>query len=346
MSCPQCGADDGVCECETDVRVEFDDHALLVQFLQGMHADGPAPSEVSSTGEPYAKAESPELVPVGAVVNTPSLAAGPSAPPSAWGQPGTSSEPWDIPALPGDGDHGPAPSAGGSSEPVPLVAEHGYPPAYAQEKLYAPEKPFAPDKAQEPSGRRLSARAKLGITVGAAAAALIIVALLVAIAIPKFLSVQRGTAWFTGGVPANWSPATVNNMPQDAALEAAWRTPGPDEGGVFPCLAVIRFRGVDASHETVSEWLDSVGLTMRAQGHQPHGLTLVNGAPALAATQHAGGGFANGQLAGQVATSSYAIYAQHGDGFYLIEFVSAAADFASEQPAVARVMANFVGAQA
>jgi hypothetical protein len=345
MSCPQCGANDDACRCSPDDGQGADD-AMLLQFLQAIQADGRGASSNGLASSSSTPAEYSELVPVGAAAPTLTAQAGPPAP----GEEALtrSANAWDplarparlgptAPPAPAPGGPAPSPWAPPGAYVVPPGAytvppaqpQFGYPPAYGQPGY--------------PPRHTMSTGAKVGIAVGAVGGALFLILLLLAIAIPTFLSVERGRQWFTGGVPRAWAPATVNNMPRGATLEAAWRTPGPDIQGVFPCLAVIKFDNFSPSQFSISQWLEAIARRISARGEQSQDITLVNGAPALSVSQPGGGGFADGQLAGPVTTSSYAIYAEHAGFFYVVEFVAPSGNFASEEPTVAEVMNNFIG---
>jgi hypothetical protein len=188
----------------------------------------------------------------------------------------------------------------------------------------------------------MSAGARVGVILGSVLGGILILGVMLAIAIPTFLSVQRGTAWFKNGVPDTWAPATISNLPAGTDVVAAWRTPGPDVDGVFPCVAVIEFTGLNTSTMSLGQWLESVSTQAQAGGLRPQDVTLTDGSQAIA-VQAQDSGFDNAQLAGPATTSSYAIYAQHGDHYYLVEFVADAGNFPSEKREIAPVLANFIG---
>jgi len=307
LKCSECGADEGTCGCAASAgELGGEDQAMLVEFLKAMNTGPGTAATGAPAGALTATAES--HVAVGTLDQ-------PAAP--SWAAPGPPRlDDWAPPGHAAPGAYPPPPY--GHGQVIPSFA---------------------------PPPRRLSPGARLGVILGSVLGGIFILGVMLAIAIPTFLSVQRGTTWFNNGVPDNWVPATVSNLPAGADVVAAWRVPGPDVDGVFPCVAVVEFGGFNTTTVPLGQWLESVSAQAQARGLHPQDITLTDGAQAIEIQAQASG-FDNAQLAGQAVTSSYSIYAQHGDNYYLVEFVADASNFPHEVRGTAPVLANFIGTNA
>jgi hypothetical protein len=171
----------------------------------------------------------------------------------------------------------------------------------------------------------------------------VLACLLFAVAVPTVLSVQAtatGKAWFTGGVPSDWVPTQVGDVPSTIRLVAGWRTPGPTYGKDAPFVMVSQL-GTRGPTLGTAQWLTNVARVLSSQGWQPRHVTLSDGAPALTASEPGGGGVAPG--APGVTMSLYVLYAKHANVLCFVAFQTDAADYQSEEPAVATVFNNFVG---
>lgn len=293
-----------------------------------------APTAHAGSAAPVRPVDSPPYQPPEA----PALSTTEGAPPWAGTAPGSATE-WAAEWARETGQP-PAPPP----QRAPLSLADWGPPAYTPQTPSHPLS-YEPAPGQGPQsgepGPPMSTGKRVAVIVVSVVGALVAGFVVLAILIPTFISVQRGTQWFAGGVPDNWSPAAITNLPPGAALQAAWRSPGPDVDGIFPCVAVFKYDNVSPRQLSLSQWLGSIVSAARAHQAAAQRIVLSDGAPAVSVVETTGAGFDNGQLAGQVPTSLYAIYAAHAGHFYTIEFIADSSYFSSEQPDVATVMANF-----
>jgi hypothetical protein len=165
-----------------------------------------------------------------------------------------------------------------------------------------------------------------------------------AVAIPTFLSTTRaasGTAWFNGGVPSDWVPATVDGLASNEVLEAAWRTPGPTIDGFVPCAYVVQVEVTGSSDVSTDAWFAGLASEAASRGWQSQQVVLSDGAPALSV--YIAWGTGDDHSASNVPISEYALYARLGTGFYRVTFMTSVQNYASEIAGVRTVVDQFNG---
>jgi len=289
---------------------------------------------------------------------------GPEAPPepsaveNGWSPPVSPFEPnWPSPTVPPRG--WPVPGAGTVGTPSPTMGAPGYgaaptypvgPPGagYPPHGTYPhPSGAYPPlfpsPLAPPPSGARRGAFIAL-LIIGP----VLLVALLVGLALPTFRSLEArrdnaAAAWFQGGVPNNWAPTTVNDIPSTQALEAAWQTPGPVVDGFYPCVYIVQLLTTGGTSPTTVAWLESLAVTAMADGWRPSYIYLADGAPALAVYVPSTTGQDRSDK--NVPLSNYLVYARQGSGFYRVSFMTEVSGYTAELPAVSPVMDRFAGTQ-
>jgi hypothetical protein len=176
----------------------------------------------------------------------------------------------------------------------------------------------------------------------------LLVALLVGVALPTVRSLRArqdaaAATWFQGGVPANWAPTTVNDIPSTQTLEAAWQTPGPVVEGFYPCVYIVQLLTTGGTSPTTEAWLASLAATATTNGWRPNYIYLADGALALAVYVP----WTTGQDRSDkdVPLSTYVVYARRGTGFYRVSFMTAVSGYTAELPAVSPVMDRFASTQ-
>ncbi len=176
------------------------------------------------------------------------------------------------------------------------------------------------------------------IIVGVIAAVVLVIAGLVAIALPTYNRIT-GNTWFNGGVQG-WPIIRVTNFPSNGAtLLQAWKVPGPTVGPSKPFLQIARLKSGPAPDEMATQYLLATLQYLRTHGPGSGGLiALDDGAPGLEWTRPTPLGNAPG-----LAITSFWLYAVRGSSVYWIAFQTDSEDYASELPAVEAVMLNFKG---
>jgi hypothetical protein len=248
--------------------------------------------------------------------------------------------PAPVPEAP-SGPPLPYPPAAGVA--YPYSAAPGYPDGASPPGLSAPWPYPTPGRPADGAPGR---RSNVWMIALVAMSALLVVAVLVAVAIPTFLSIKRGpvsdgTTWFERGVPSDWSPSDIGNLSGGSVLEAAWQTPGPVVSGFYPCVYVSQLQFARGATLNAGDWLASVAAAAHSEGWQVDRIGLADGAPALAAYMPSVTD--NSRTSHNVAISMYRIFAQHGTGFYSVTFMTPVDNYATEQTAVSSVMSTFIG---
>lgn len=149
-----------------------------------------------------------------------------------------------------------------------------------------------------------------------------------------------GSAWFSGGVPANWGPARVDRT-DGGVVEAAWRLPGAEQDGFYPCLYVARLQVAGGRSLSTAEWLGQVTQDLISHDMQGGFLDLRDGAPAVEVTVEDATG--SDRLSRDVPISTYSVFATEHAGFYRVTFMAGRATFGRLQPSAAAVMDAFRG---
>ncbi len=176
------------------------------------------------------------------------------------------------------------------------------------------------------------------IVVGVIAAVVLVIAGLVAIALPTYDRIT-GNTWFNGGVQG-WPIIRVTNFPNNGAtLLQAWKVPGPTVGPSKPFLQIAKLKSGPAPDEMATQYLLATLQYLRTHGPGSGGLvTLDDGAPGLEWTRPTPLENAPG-----LAIMSFWLYAVRGNSVYWIAFQTDSEDYAAELPGVEAVMLNFKG---
>ncbi|HTW07859.1 MAG TPA: hypothetical protein VME46_10130 [Acidimicrobiales bacterium] len=361
MSCPACGNASG-CSCAGEEgTLSAEDNALLLEFISGIGSGErpaarrgglkPSSSELASVGAttspdvaapgtqralaplpmaaPAVPAEAPNRTPGMGVVVAPTTAPQqpqpePLALTGPWGPP-KAQNPWDELGSGRFVRYAVPPPAAATT----WAASAPGPSPWAQRDLALPRK-------------SMSGGAKAAVVAGSTLGVLLALVLLLAIAIPTALSTSRGATLFKGGVPNSWSAVAISSAVSKGSVSngvvvAAWRTPGRVIGGDAPAVAVVLYTRAKAPEPSLEQWLASVQQQLTSRGLAADRTKLANGAPAVVAPKMPG------YLAGGLASTTYAVFAAHDGGFYMVAFNAGTQQFASEVPAVARVLNNFLG---
>ncbi len=172
--------------------------------------------------------------------------------------------------------------------------------------------------------------------MGAGVGVLFMAAVLLAVAIPTFLSVKAvssGTAWFNGGV-AGWP--TVNATGLDftgGTIVETWQVQGADfKGG--PYMAVIKINRRVPAGETARQYFLNLAQGLQSDGDDADVTVLSNGSPAVEWAK------ADGFGAG---SSDFYIYANDGPSLYLVYLEASTQDFSKALDLAKPVMLNFRG---
>ncbi len=190
-----------------------------------------------------------------------------------------------------------------------------------------------------PSQPQAAKKSRTGLIVaGVIAAVVLVIAGLVAIALPTYERIT-GNTWFNGGVQG-WPIIRVTNFPSNGAtLLQAWKVPGPTVGPSKPFLQIARLKSGPAPDEVATQYLLATLQYLKTHGPGTGGLvSLDDGAPGLAWTRPTPLENAPG-----LAITSFWLYAVRGSSVYWVAFQTDSEDYASELPGVEAVMLNFKG---
>ncbi len=265
--------------------------------------------------------------------------------PPYWDQPGS------LPRLVGgalaEPDPGlwPTPPAGSPATPVWQSGQSG--PAWhsgpgSPASHSGPGSPVwhgGPGVIYSPGLPQAAKKSRTGLIIaGVIAAVVLVIAGLVAIALPTYNRIA-GNTWFNGGVQG-WPIIRVTNFPSGGAtLLQAWKVPGPTVGPSKPFLQIARLKSGPAPDEMATQYLSGTLQYLRTHGPGSGGLvTLDDGAPGLEWTRPTPLENAPG-----LAITSFWLYAVRGSSAFWIAFQTNSGDYASELPAVEAVILNFKG---
>jgi len=177
----------------------------------------------------------------------------------------------------------------------------------------------------------------------AVVAAVLVVLVMFAVAIPTFLAARSvsGAAWFNGGAPSGWVPTTVNGLASDEVLEAAWKTPGATVDGFYPCVYVVRVEMAGSAGVSTGTWFAGLASEAASRGWQSQQVVLSDGAPALSVYIAWGAG--EDRTASNIPISEYELYARHGTGYYRVTFMTPVQGYTSEITGVQNEIDQFRG---
>jgi hypothetical protein len=178
---------------------------------------------------------------------------------------------------------------------------------------------------------------KVLIAAVVAFAAVFMVAILAAVAIPTFLTVKEaasGRAWFNGGVPG-WPKVNSTGLDfSGGAVVQAWEVQGANFSGPGPYMAVVRVSRQLPADETARQYFSEVADQLESDGDDADATVLSDGSPAAEWTKPdavAGG------------TSAFYLYAKDGPNLYMVYLEASSPDFPKALDLAKPVMFNFKG---
>jgi len=178
---------------------------------------------------------------------------------------------------------------------------------------------------------------KILVIVLAVVGALFMAAILAAIAIPTFLSVEAtasGTAWFNRGVPG-WPTVNLTGLnTSNGTFVESWEVQGANFSGPGPYMAVVRLSRQLPAGETATQYFSNVAQQLASNGDDADLTALTNGSPAAEWTKADGFG---------VGSSDYYLYAKDGSSLYMVYLEASTQDFPHALHIAKPVMFNFKG---